>query len=99
MNRVMPSLLGLAVLLGVCAGCKTEKKQTELGPPAITVKAEQLLKDYVSNVVAAEAKYKDKVIQVTGKCGGVQKALAYVVVIYPEADSDELAQSAVQCFM
>jgi hypothetical protein len=62
------TLLLLAALMPACA-----RKAPPPPPPAtpltpdVKVTAEQLYKDYQDNSVAADQKYKDKVVQVTGK--------------------------------
>lgn len=43
--------------------------------PVITVSASQMAKDYESNEIAADEKYKGKMVQITGVVDGVEKDL------------------------
>ena len=93
------TLLGLILVL---LGCRSRTAPTP-GPsnaPAVSVKAGELLKEYSTNAVAADAKYKGKLVQVSGKFGSAQKAplLGYAVQLLPE-DASEGNVSAVQCFI
>jgi hypothetical protein len=58
--------------------------------PVATVKASDLLGEYKTNVLAADNKYKGKLIQVTGKTGStvVQKDLIGRFYVSMEAGSD-----------
>ncbi len=90
-----------ALILGLL-GCKT-RTTPAAGPPAApaaTVKAGDLLKEYSTNAVAADAKYKGKLVQVSGKFGSAQKAplLGYAVQLLPE-DAPDVNASTVQCFI
>jgi hypothetical protein len=84
----------------ILAGCqnKTPPPPTSAPTPELHVKAGDLMKDFGGNGIAAEAKYKGKVIAVTGKFGSVQKAplLGFVVQLLPE-DAGDVNLSAVQC--
>lgn len=91
-------LLILAVSL---SGCQTKPPPPPTpAPSAIAVKAGDLLKEYSGNAVAADAKYKGKVLKVTGKFGSAQKAplLGYAVQLQAE-DAGDLSLSEVQCFI
>ena len=65
------------VLLAALAGCNRTPKPPpapEAPPtPVATLKAADLLNEYKSNELAADGKYKGKLIQVTGKFASVQK--------------------------
>jgi hypothetical protein len=63
-----------------------------------TVKASDLMKEYSTNAIAADGKYKGKVVQVSGKFGSVQKVplMGYIVQLEPE-DAVEGSMSYVQC--
>jgi tRNA_anti-like len=85
-------------------GCKSHTPvSTAPAPgPAIAVKAGDLLKEYGANAVAADAKYKGKVVQVTGKFGSASKviALGYAVTVLPEdAGEGDVGLTNVQCFI
>jgi hypothetical protein len=94
----LATLLALAVSL---AGCKTQPPPKKDPPPAaVKVKAGDLLKEYSTNAIGADAKYKDKVIAVSGKFSSVQKAvlLGYILQLLPE-DAGDLNASYVQCVL
>ncbi len=98
MPRMLCAAALLALLLGL-AGCKTKKPPKASTPeaPAATVKAGDLLNEYSANALAADAKYKDRVIQVTGKFSSVQKTLlVYTLQLMPE-DAGDLNASMVVC--
>jgi hypothetical protein len=92
-------LLALTLAL---LGCQSGTAPPPAAPaaPAATVKAGDLLKEYGTNAVAADAKYKGKVLQVSGKFGSAQKAplLGYAVQLLPE-DAGDVNLSDVQCFI
>ncbi len=93
------TLLGLTFFLLGCGGHKTVN--TAPAPaPAVTVKAGDLLAEYGANAVAADAKYKGKVLQVSGKFGTAQKAplMGYAVQVLPE-DAGDVNMSGVECFI
>src|SRR5262249_12521371 len=94
------SLATLFVLALSLVGCRTKPKPNPAPPagPDFTVKAGDLLKEYSGNALAADSKYKGKVLRVSGKCNSVQKAplLGYVVQLLPE-DAGDLNASYVQC--
>jgi len=54
---------GLAVLSGVGAGIKQAERDKE---PALHVTADELVEAYAGNEIAADAKYKDKKIEIEG---------------------------------
>src|SRR5262249_13511450 len=101
----MMRLVSLATLFALClglVGCRTRTAPVAGPPaaPAATVKAGDLLKEYGTNAVAADAKYKGKLVQVSGKFGAAQKAplLGYAVQLLPE-DAADVTLSSVQCFI
>jgi putative nucleic acid binding protein len=96
------SLATLFVLILGLLGCRTRTAPPAAAPaaPVVTVKAGDLLQEYGGNAVAADAKYKGKLIQVSGKFGSAQKAplLGYAVQLLPE-DAPDVNVSYVQCFI
>lgn len=83
-------------------GCQTRTAPVAPagGAPDVTVKAGDLLKEYAANALAADGKYKGKVMRVSGKFGTAQKAplLGYAVQVLPD-DAGDLTLSGVQCFI
>jgi hypothetical protein len=81
-------------------GCTT-KEQKALPPSgtATAVKAGDLMGEYAANAVAADSKYKGKLLKVTGKFGSAQKVplMGYAVQLLPE-DAD-VSLSGIECFM
>ena len=101
----MMRLVSLATLLALTVaplGCQKQKQKPPAAPPepVATVKAGDLIKEYRANALAADGKYKGKLIKVTGKFDGVQKAplLGYVLQLLPE-DAGEANLVFVQCFL
>jgi predicted phosphodiesterase len=101
MMRIVSLATLFALILGLL-GCRTRTAPTakHSAEPVTTVKAGDLLMEYSSNAVAADAKYKGKLIQVSGKFGSAQKAplLGYAVQLLPE-DAPDVNVSSVQCFI
>jgi hypothetical protein len=101
MMRLVSLATLFALILGLL-GCRT-RTTPPAGPsaaPVATVKAGDLLNEYSTNAVAADAKYKGKLLQVSGKFGSAQKAplLGYAVQLLPE-DAPDVNVSYVQCFI
>jgi len=101
----MMRLVSLASLLALALGllgCKTRTPPKPAAPtePDATVKAGDLLKEYSTNAVAADAKYKGKLLKVPGKFNSANKAplLGYAIQLNPE-DAPEASLSYVQCFI
>jgi hypothetical protein len=101
----MTRFVSCAVLLALTLtllGCQKTKPPAPAAPaaPAVTVKAGDLLKEFGSNAAAADTKYKDKIIQVSGKAGPVQKLplVGYILTVYGE-DSGDGGMSGIQAFM
>jgi hypothetical protein len=101
MNRLVPLATLFVLILGLL-GCRTRTAPKAESPaaPVSTVKAGDLLQEYSTNAIAADGKYKGKLIQVSGKFGSAQKAplMGYAVQLLPE-DAPEVNASAVQCFI
>jgi hypothetical protein len=101
------AMMRLICLVSLCtlafgpAGCKnkTAKPPAEPAKPEVTVKAGDLLKEYNGNALAADSKYKGKLIQVQGKFAKASKAplLGYAVTLVP--DDGDLDLAGVQCFI
>jgi hypothetical protein len=68
--------------------------------PSPSVKAGDLMNEYAKNAVAADGKYKGKMLKVTGKFGSASKAplLGYAVMVLPE-DAGDVNLTGVQCFI
>jgi hypothetical protein len=64
-------LFAMFIVLAVCCGCGSSgaKKEVEKpkAPPAISVKSEDILNDYIRDIGTAEQKYKNKNVKITGK--------------------------------
>jgi hypothetical protein len=93
--------VGFCTVAVALLGCTTKEAKTP--PPtgtAVSVKAGELLTEYGANAVAADGKYKGKLLRVTGKFGSAQKAplMGYAVQVLPE-DAGDVNLSGVECFM
>lgn len=98
MRFVVPALLcSLSLGLLGCSGKSAGPKGTSV---EATVKAGDLLSEYAANALAADGKYKGKLLRVSGKFGSAQKAplLGYAVQLLGE-DTGDLTLSGVQCFI
>ena len=100
MTRIVSRVIICAAALAL-AGCPNTKSNAP--PPnstPIAVKAGELLTEYGTNAVGADAKYKGKLVRVTGKFGGAQSVplYGYAVQLLPE-ESGDAALSGVQCFI
>ena len=95
---LMAALAGLLPSLGCQSG--SGNKTPPPSGPAISVTAGEMLKEYGANAVAADAKYKGKLVRVTGKFGTAQKAplLGYAVQVLPE-DAGDVNLSGIECFV
>ena len=82
------------------SGCKskTPPPPAPEPTPAPKVKAGDLLKEYGTNAIGADNKYKGKRLQVTGKFQSVNRMLGvgYIVQLTGE-DTDELNTAFIQC--
>jgi hypothetical protein len=101
----MMRLVCLAALFAFATtlvGCKTKTPPPAPPPaPAVTVKAGELLKEYSTNAVAADGKYKGKVLAVSGKFNSAQAPvplMGVAVQLLPE-DAGDVNASYVQCFI
>jgi hypothetical protein len=68
-------LLGGLLLVVACNRPVKPSGPVEPPKPVATVTADELLAEYQKNEVAADQKYKDKLVQVTGKVAAVKKDL------------------------
>jgi hypothetical protein len=87
-----------AVVAAALVGCSPKVETSPAAPaaPTATVKAGDLLKEYAANAIAADGKYKGKVIQISGKYGSVQKLPLMGYVLQLQSDDAE-GGSLVQC--
>jgi hypothetical protein len=100
MARILSRVTLCAAALAL-AGCPNTKSNAP--PPnttPISVKAGELLTEYGTNAVGADAKYKGKLLRVTGKFGSAQSVpiYGYAVQLLPEEGGDA-ALSGVQCII
>jgi hypothetical protein len=100
MLRLVSLALMLTLGLGLLGCSGRTQAPAATGTPDVTIKAGDLLKEYGTNAVAADAKYKGKVLRVSGKFGSAQKAplLGYAVQLLPE-DAGDVNLTDVQCFI
>lgn len=86
MLKKFGSLLILAVVTMLAVGSTDDEASTEEvknAKPAFTITAQELFKEYESNEVSADTKYKEKVVQVSGTVSDIGKDILdnpYVVV-------------------
>jgi hypothetical protein len=90
--------VSLFVILAVASGesQKEIEKKIENETPVLEVSTLQLSSDYKNNGVAADEKYKDKTITVTGVVCGIDRDV--FKEIYVKLDEDGDAFGTVQCY-
>lgn len=71
-------------------------KEQEAKAPAQQVTAEKLFSEYEANEIAADQKYKDKVVVVTGTVEEIAKDLTGD--IYVTLSTGEMSVGSIQCF-
>ncbi len=81
-------------------GCQTKEQKAPPSGTALSVKAGELLTEYGTNAIAADNKYKGKLLRVTGKFGSAQKVplMGFAVQLLPE-DAGDVNLSGVQCII
>jgi hypothetical protein len=96
--RWILSAVGLAFFIVLAAGSmETEEKVEESvrsQSAAITVSASQLYSDYKANEVAADQRYKDKVLQVSGTVDNIGKDIMDSIYVTLETGTF----GSIQCF-
>src|SRR5262245_39102473 len=100
---LMKSVILCAAVLALFALAGCEAKEKKSPPPsgeAVPVKAGELLNEYAGNAVAADGKYKGKLLRITGKFSSASKAplMGYAVMLVGE-DAPDVNTSGVQCFI
>jgi hypothetical protein len=109
--RAVLSLLFVAVLFYYFYSCNTrlshDDEEAVIGAPAFSITAEDLHAEYDANEVAADAKFKNKILLVTGAVDEIGKDILdqpYITLgrgemsvfgvqaIFPESDSRDLAK-------
>jgi hypothetical protein len=95
------ALSTLALTLAGCGKGHRAAPTEAPPPPAAKVTAADLLKEYAANAIAADAKYKGKPLQVTGKFGHTEKVplMGYAVQVLPEDTGGEEGTAGIQCFI
>jgi hypothetical protein len=96
--RHLASAMAVAVFLIIAFGSDDEETiEAEISTqdPAITVSASKLYADYEDNGIAADGKYKDKVLLVTGKVNDIDRD--FMDKIYVTLKGDEYFGD-IQCF-
>lgn len=82
-NALCLLFFSLMPLMYGCPATDSETHQIKNEAPAFTLKANKLFKEYSDNEVAADAKYKGKVVVVSGTVQNIGKDMmdqAYVVI-------------------
>jgi len=86
LNRHIVSFVVLAFFGILAAGSidtDTDTKKVQSQTPSYTLSANQLYRDYKANEVAADAKYKDRIVVVSGTIDSIGKDImnqAYIVI-------------------
>ena len=98
--RIVLSVAGLAGFTILAVGSmeseeKTQKAVTSQDPVA-TLTAKELFKAYEDNEVSADAKYKDKIVQVSGVIEDIGKDLTDSIYVILRVDPHGIG--GIQCF-
>ena len=96
--RNLASSLTVAAFVAVAIGSSSEKQvETEIAnvPAAVTVSAKDLFEDYKANEIAADQKYKDKVLEVTGIVDSIAKDITDTMYVALKADQ---YIGSIQCY-
>jgi tRNA_anti-like len=76
--RTAPRAVTMLLMLSVVVGCNKPRSSSppaEPPKPVATLTSDELIAEYQKNEVGADQKYKDKLIEVTGKVAEVKKDL------------------------
>lgn len=104
MGNNMRSVAIFCLFVGVVvltAGCTVQTEPKATAPqksPPIEVKAGDLLKEYASNALAADGKYKGKRIIISGKVDSIRKAPLYGYILQVVSD-DPNDLTGIQCIL
>lgn len=82
--RLTPCLvMGTLLMIVACNRPVKPSGPVEAPKPVATVTADEMLEEYKKNEIAADQKFKDKLVQVSGKVAEVKKAplLGYYVAL------------------
>lgn len=96
--RHVASLLALSVIVFLAWGSDDQaavQESVASQPSVLTVSANQIHADYEANEIAADAKYKDKVITVTGTVDSIGKDVMDTMYVTLETSN---MFNQVQCF-
>lgn len=100
-RRLVALLLGggawFAIMLA-CASPEQEEADVSGQPPEVTTSAAQLSHDYEANEVAADARYKGRIVQVTGTVESVGKDLTDTMYVSLSGGDPYQIIGLVQCF-
>jgi hypothetical protein len=100
-RRLAALLLGggawFAIMLA-CASPEQEEADVSSQPPEVTTSAAQLSHDYEANEVAADARYKGKIVQVTGTVDSVGKDITDTMYVSLNGGDQYQIIGLVQCF-
>ena len=91
----------VVVIFSIIAIASTDEETIEVDiaskSPEVTVSAYEIYQAYEANEVAADLKYKEKVIQVSGVVESIEKDLMDTIYVSLSV-GDEYEISSVQCF-
>lgn len=100
-HKILTGILGLFVFVGFASALGTPDEGTSSSTvtvqaeEVISVTASQLVSEYKQNEIAADSKYKDKTLEVTGTVGSIAESFGKQ---YVTLKSDDIIIS-VQCFL
>ena len=110
LSKSLPLILGIILLVWIVHTCNRGTKQAttrtrnlnqekmQTKSTDIRVSAKKLLEAYEANEVAADSKYKGKILEVTGTIDSIAKGILDSIYVVLRNKYDEYAITGVQCF-
>jgi len=96
-SLLMVFALWLCMAIFCCAGGRESTRGTSSSQPAIIVTAPELISDYQANEIAADQRYKGRVIQVSGAVESIGKDIVDSMYITLKS-GEKYDVVSVQCF-
>jgi hypothetical protein len=98
MKQLIPALL---IFLVVVLGCNSGREQSQATPaksdPPVAVKADDLIKTYKANEIAADEKYRGKLLEVSGRLTDIAETLGSLQADLGVSSSKDTEFVTVKC--
>lgn len=93
------AFFGVVCLVAGCAGKSKPKADEKTLEPAVKEKADTVIEDYRKNAAAGDVKYKDKLVDFTGKVAGIGKAPLYGHFVGFGSNIEGVESYDIMCFL